>query len=87
MRLRLGVAAVLATLAFSASTAIAGPEVVAGPGADPGCFAPWDASTKYFQWPAKEGPYRIAVVNGFVGNTWRIQMIKTAKAFAEDPSI
>jgi ribose transport system substrate-binding protein len=87
MRLRLGVAAVLATLAFSASTAIAGPEVVAGPGADPGCFAPWDASTKYFQWPAKEGPYRIAVVNGFVGNTWRIQMIKTAKAFAEDPAI
>jgi ribose transport system substrate-binding protein len=39
------------------------------------------------QWPAKEGPYKIAVVNGFVGNTWRIQMVKTAKAYAEDPSI
>ena len=39
------------------------------------------------QWPAKEGPYRIAVVNGFVGNTWRIQMIKTAKAYAEDPAV
>src|SRR4029453_17871880 len=36
-------------------------------------------------WEKKPGPYRIAVVNGFVGNTWRIQMIKTAKAFAEQP--
>jgi ribose transport system substrate-binding protein len=66
---------------------MAGPEIVSGPGADPACFTPWDASTKYFQWPAKEGPYRIAVVNGFVGNTWRIQMIKTAKAYAEDPAV
>jgi ribose transport system substrate-binding protein len=69
------------------SAAFAGPEVVAGPGADPECFAPWSAETAYLQWPAKEGPYRIAIVNGFVGNTWRIQMIQTAKAFAEDPSI
>ena len=67
------------------SAAWAGPEVVTGPGADPDCFAPWNADTKYFQWEEKEGPYRIAVVNGFVGNTWRIQMIKTAKAFAEEP--
>ena len=77
----------IAALAVSAQLAFAGPETVSGPGADPGCFAPWSADTKYFQWPAKEGPYRIAVVNGFVGNTWRIQMIKTAKAFAEDPSV
>jgi ribose transport system substrate-binding protein len=73
--------------ALTAGTALAGPEVVSGPGAEPECFAPWSADTKYFQWPAKEGPYRIAVVNGFVGNTWRIQMIKTAKAFAEDPAV
>ena len=77
----------IAALAVSAQLAFAGPETVSGPGADPGCFAPWSADTKYFQWPAKEGPYRVAVVNGFVGNTWRIQMIKTAKAFAEDPSV
>ncbi len=61
--------------------------MVKGPGADPTCFKPWDDQTAYLQWPAKEGPYRIAVVNGFVGNTWRIQMIKTAKAFAEDPAV
>lgn len=38
-------------------------------------------------WPKKAGPYRIALVNGFVGNTWRIQMVKTAKAFADQPGI
>ena len=45
------------------------------------------ADTKYFQWQKKDGPYRIALANGFVGNTWRIQMIKTAKAFVEAPDI
>jgi ribose transport system substrate-binding protein len=76
-----------AALALSAQFALAGPEVVAGPGADPGCFAPWAETTKYMKWEAKPGPYRIAIVNGFVGNTWRIQMIKTAKAYAEDPAM
>jgi len=85
--MRLGLATLLATASFMAQVAYAGPEIVAGPGADPACFAPWSADTKFLQWPAKEGPYKIAVVNGFVGNTWRIQMIKTAKAFAEDPSM
>ncbi len=87
MKLKLGLAALLATASLMAQVAYAGPEIVAGPGADPACFAPWSADTKFLQWPAKEGPYKIAVVNGFVGNTWRIQMIKTAKAFAEDPSM
>lgn len=74
-------------LMMSSSLSIAGPAVVAGPGVDPACFAPWDANTKYLQWPATKGPYKVAVVNGFVGNGWRIQMIKTAKAYAEDPAI
>lgn len=76
-----------AALALSTQFALAGPEVVAGPGADPGCFAPWAETTKYMKWEAKPGPYKIAIVNGFVGNTWRIQMIKTAKAYAEDPAV
>ncbi len=76
----------LATL-LGSGAAFAEPKYVSGPGAEPTCFAPWSADTKYMQWPAKEGPYKIAVVNGFVGNTWRIQMVKTAKAYAEDPSI
>lgn len=79
--------AALAAFMLSTTFSIAGPEVVSGPGVDPGCFAPWSAETKHLKWAAKPGPYRIAIVNGFVGNTWRIQMIKTAKAFAEDPAI
>ncbi len=63
------------------------PKVVSGPGDTPECFKPWDAKTKHFQWPAKKGPYRIALANGFVGNTWRIQMIKMAKAYAATPDM
>ena len=69
------------------SAAWAGPKVVSGPGVDPQCFKPWSDKTKFFQWEKKPGPYKIALVNGFVGNTWRIQMVKTAKAFAEQPGI
>ena len=69
------------------SAAWAGPKIVSGPGADPQCFKPWSNTTKYFQWDKKPGPYKIALVNGFVGNTWRIQMVKTAKAFSQQPEI
>lgn len=62
-------------------------EVVSGPAADPKCFEPWTAQTKFFKYPKKAGPYRIALANGFIGNTWRIQMIKTAKAYAEQPEV
>jgi ribose transport system substrate-binding protein len=80
-------AAPAAAPATAAAPAGPGPKVVSGPGENPACFAPWGPSTKHFQWPAKPGPYRVAVANGFVGNTWRIQMIKMAKAYAETPEI
>ena len=70
-------------LVLVSSTAMAGPEIVAGPGADPACFKPLAGETKFFQWPAKPGPYRIALANGFIANDWRVQMIKVAKAYAE----
>ncbi len=73
--------------ALCAGPALAGPEKVSGPGHDPECFAPWSDEIGYFQWEPREGPHKIAVVNGFVGNTWRIQMIQTAKAFVEQPEI
>ena len=76
-----------ASLLVTAVSAWAGPKVVSGPGANPECFKPWSAQTKFFQWDKKPGPYKIALVNGFVGNTWRIQMVKTAKAFADQPGI
>ncbi len=80
-------AAMVGALGLAAGGAWAKPKVVTGPGYLPECFKPWNAETKMFQWDAKPGPYRIALVNGFVGNTWRIQMIQTAKAFAETPGI
>ena len=67
---------------IGASALAAPPKVVTTPNSDPGCFTPWAADTKMFQYPAKKGPYRIALANGYVANTWRIQMIKTAKAYA-----
>lgn len=80
-------AAVGAAMLVSAGAQAAGPKVVSGPGAVPECFLPAAKDTKFFQWPAKKGPYKIALANGFVGNTWRIQMIKTAKAYAELPEV
>jgi ribose transport system substrate-binding protein len=80
-------AASLAVGLLGGASAWAQPAVVEGPGYLPECFAPWDADTTYFQWEPREGPYRIALVNGFVGNTWRIQMIQTAKAYVETPGI
>ena len=65
----------------------AGPKIVSGPSADAGCFVPWTDKTKFFQYAKKPGPYRVALANGFIGNTWRIQMIKTAKAYAEQPAV
>ena len=84
--LGIAAAAAIGVTAF-AGVAQAQPTVVDGPGYLPECFAPWDDETAYFQWEGREGPYRIALVNGFVGNTWRIQMIQTAKAFVEQPEI
>jgi ribose transport system substrate-binding protein len=88
LRRALAVAGMLtAACALNSASALAGPKVVSGPGANPECFKPWSDKTKFFQWDKKPGPYKIALVNGFVGNTWRIQMVKTAKAFAEQAGI
>lgn len=87
MLFRTRIVAAAAALAASTFALAAPPKVVSGPGENPGCFKPWDAKTKHFQWPAKRGPYRIALANGFVGNTWRIQMIKMAKAYAATPEM
>ena len=47
----------------------------------------WSIETKFFKFPAKHGPYRIALANGYIANTWRIQMIQTAKAYADQPEV
>ena len=68
-------------------SAVAAPKVVAGPAGDPNCMVPWTAQTKFFQFAKKNGPYRIALANGYIANTWRIQMIQTAKAYAAQPEV
>lgn len=79
----------LAAAAFMllSSSAIAEPEIVSGPSAEPECFAPWSGDTKFFKFAKKDGPYRIALANGYIANTWRIQMIQTAKAYAAQPEV
>jgi ribose transport system substrate-binding protein len=80
-----GIAA--AFCAVSGTAFAAGLQVVSGPAADPQCFVPWSDKTKFFKGDKKPGPYRIALANGFIANTWRIQMIKTAKAYAALPEV
>ena len=75
-------ALIVAGLGLSGVARAAGPELVSGPSADPKCFAPWTEKTKFFKFPAKKGPFRVALANGYIANTWRIQMIQTAKAYA-----
>jgi len=77
----------LTSFAIGAAAHAAGPQMVPGPSADPACYAPWSADTKFFKFPAKPGPYRIALANGYIANTWRIQMIQTAKAYAAQPEV
>src|ERR1041385_2689786 len=86
MPTRTRLAVTMALLAAGLAHA-APPKVVTAPNSDPQCFAPWAANTKLCQYPAKKGPYKIALANGFIANTWRIQMIKTAKAYAAQPEV
>ena len=83
----LGGVCAAAALVMLGSSALADPEVVQGPAAQPDCFAPWKADTQFFKYPKKDGPYRIALANGYIANTWRIQMVQTAKAYAAQPDV
>jgi ribose transport system substrate-binding protein len=82
----LSLAATTAVVTAFAGSAMAA-EVVSGPATDPNCMVPWSADTKFHQFPKKEGPYRIALANGYIANTWRIQMIQTAKAYAAQADV
>lgn len=70
-----------------AAAPAAAQEVVSGPAEDAQCYVPWDETTQLFRYPAKPGPYRVALANGYIANTWRIQMIQTAKAYAAQPEV
>jgi len=51
----------------------------------PECFAPAADNASVIQYPAKTGPYKVALVNGYVGNDWRITAIQAAKAWGARP--
>ena len=87
MKSLLGGIVAASALAMLSTSALAEPEVVSGPAAEAECFAPWTADTKFFKYPKKEGPFRVALANGYIANTWRIQMIQTAKAYAAQPEV
>jgi ribose transport system substrate-binding protein len=87
LRCWLGMCAIAPLLGATTDPAAAAPEVVKGPAADAECMVPWSPDTKFFKFPAKKGPYRIALANGYIANTWRIQMIQTAKAYAAQPAV
>ncbi len=87
LKLAGGTASALVLSTALSTVAMAEPAVVAGPASDPECHVPWAEDTQFFQFPAKEGPYRVALANGYIANTWRIQMIQTAKAYAAQPEV
>lgn len=81
---RNGLLGAIAT-ASVAAVCIAGQAQAAQPNPNPECFRPWEKDTPMISFPAKEPPYKLALVNGFAGNDWRIQMIQSTKAWAARP--
>jgi len=76
--------AATAVLALAGVALAVGAEA-ASPNPDPACFKADARSKGNISYPAKPGPYRVALVNGFAGNSWRIQMIQSLKAWAARP--
>jgi ribose transport system substrate-binding protein len=83
----IAVTAAVACLTVGSAAQAAGPQIVSGPSESPNCYVPWTKDTKFFKFPEKKGPYRLALANGYIANTWRIQMIQTAKAYAAQPEV
>lgn len=77
----------LMACAAAAISAMASNTVLAADTYQPECFKPWNEATKTLQFPKKQGPFRVALVNGFAGNAWRVQMIKSLQAYAEQPDV
>lgn len=48
----------------------------------PECFSAAPDNAKVIKYEKRDGPYKIAFVNGFAGNDWRVTAIQGAKAWA-----
>lgn len=77
----------LVSAAVLALSVAAGTTAMAASTYDPACFKPWAADTKVVHYPAKKPPYRIALANGYVGNSWRLQMVESLRAYAKQPEV
>lgn len=53
----------------------------------PACYKAGPDNPGNLKYPAKKGPYRIALVNGYTGIPWREQMIKSVRSWATRPEI
>ncbi|BCZ85589.1 hypothetical protein PTKU64_92640 (plasmid) [Paraburkholderia terrae] len=51
----------------------------------PACYKPAPGDNRLIQYPARSGPYRMALVNGYTGIPWRAQMIEETRAWAARP--
>ncbi|SNB78629.1 monosaccharide ABC transporter substrate-binding protein, CUT2 family [Arboricoccus pini] len=51
------------------------------------CLKPWQDGTKPARWPTKPGPYKIAISNSYIGNTWRTEMVQVAKSYVSRPEV
>ncbi len=71
----------LTTLTAALAVSLAASSIAQADTYRPECFAP-APDTGTIQYDAKDGPYKLAFVNGFAGNDWRIQAIQSAKAWA-----
>jgi ribose transport system substrate-binding protein len=74
--------------AGAGAAAFSGPLVRAAFAADDSkCLVPWASDTPTFTWKSKPGPYKIALSNSYIGNTWRTEMVQIAKAYTEKPEV
>ncbi|HVW58076.1 MAG TPA: sugar ABC transporter substrate-binding protein [Rhizobiaceae bacterium] len=51
------------------------------------CLLPAKSDTPMVSWKKKDGPYKIALSNSYIGNTWRTEMVQIAKAYTELPDV
>ncbi|MFM0226963.1 substrate-binding domain-containing protein [Paraburkholderia dipogonis] len=51
----------------------------------PACYTPASASAGTIQYPARTGPYRVALVYGFNGIPWLTQMVQETQAWVARP--
>src|SRR5690606_16752478 len=51
------------------------------------CLMPWSSDTPTVSWEAKQPPFKIALSNSYIGNTWRTEMVQIAKAYTERPEV